>query len=62
MTSVEQEKANGSNVDTKINDKKVDSKEQPPEDDDDARTVFVGNLQEKVTNEILYELFMQVSS
>lgn len=27
----------------------------------DTRTIFVGNLSEKVTDEILYELFLQVS-
>ena len=31
-------------------------------DDDDKRTLFCANLSEQVTEEILYELFMQASS
>lgn len=30
------------------------------ENDEDERTIFVGNLAEKVTDELLYELFLQV--
>jgi len=30
--------------------------------DDDARTIYCGNLTDKVTEEILYELFLQVIS
>lgn len=41
------------------------TKQQPEKDtsnnsDEDDRTVFVGNLSEKVTDELLYELFLQV--
>lgn len=31
------------------------------DNDEDDRTIFVGNLAEKVTDELLYELFLQVS-
>ena len=29
--------------------------------DEDARTIWCGNLSEKVTEDVLYELFLQVS-
>lgn len=32
---------------------------EPEEDDKDSRTLFVGNIGEKVTEELLYELMLQ---
>lgn len=31
-----------------------------PDTDEDSRTIFCGNLSDQVTEELLYELFLQV--
>uniref|UniRef100_A0A336KAT2 CSON000901 protein n=1 Tax=Culicoides sonorensis TaxID=179676 RepID=A0A336KAT2_CULSO len=48
MNSTEKQNENERNISTTTN-----------HNDEDDRTVFVGNLAEKVTNELLYELFLQ---
>lgn len=38
-----------------------DDEDSDDEDDESERTIFCGNLDEHVTEELLYEIFLQVS-